>query len=157
VATLTWPDIDEEKGLWTIPRERNKSNRTHEVPLSSAARAVLETLPKVDRALVFTTNGKVPIAGFSNAKRRLDDLSQVRDWRLHDLRRTAASGMARIGVAPHVVEKVLNHKGGAISGVAAIYNRHGYLEEKQTALQQWADHLVRVVAADTGIAHTPDR
>ena len=147
VATLAWHDIDEKKGLWTIPRERNKSNRTHEVPLSSAVRAVLEVLPRVDRILVFTTNGKVPVAGFSNAKRRLDDLSQVRDWRLHDLRRTAASGMARIGVAPHVVEKILNHKGGAISGVAAIYNRHAYLEEKRTALQQWADHIDRVIAA----------
>lgn len=154
VATLTWPDIDERNGLWTIPRERNKSNRTHEVPLSSAARAILDALPKVDRTFVFTTNGVVPVAGFSNAKRRLDDLSQVRDWHLHDLRRTAASGMARIGIAPHLIERVLNHKGGAMSGVAAIYNRHGYIEEKRIALQHWADHLERAIATPADAAHT---
>jgi integrase len=144
VATMQWSDLDLDVGLWTIPRERTKSNRAHEVPLSAFTLAIVDGLPKVDNTLVFTTNGKVPVAGFSNAKRRLDELSGVRDWHLHDLRRTAASGMARLGVAPHVIEKVLNHKTGTISGVAAVYNRHGYAEEKRAALEIWARWLAEV-------------
>jgi integrase len=70
----------------------------------------------------------------------------VSDWRFHDLRRTAASGMARIGVAPHVIEKVLNHVSGQISGVAAVYNRHGYDAEKRNALELWAEHVTQLVA-----------
>jgi integrase len=75
----------------------------------------------------------------------------VEPWRLHDLRRTAASGMARLGVALHVIEKVLGHESGAISGVAAIYNRHGYDREKRDALAAWASHVAALVDhADAG-------
>jgi integrase len=144
VATMRWPDVNLDAALWTIPRELTKSDRAHEVPLSTLAREIIGSLPKVDQSLVFTTNGKVAVAGFSNAKRRLDHLSGIGDWHLHDLRRTAASGMARLGVAPHVVEKVLAHKTGTISGVAAIYNRHGYLAEKRDALERWAREVFRV-------------
>ena len=91
--------------------------------------------------LVFTTTGTTPISGFGRVKERLDGVMGVSDWRFHDLRRTAASGMARIGVAPHVVEKVLNHVSGQISGVAAVYNRHGYDAEKREALERWAEHV----------------
>lgn len=72
--------------------------------------------------------------------------SQTTDWRWHDLRRTAASGMARLSVAPHVVEKVLNHVSGIISGVAAVYNRHGYDNEKRDALEQWGSALAKLAA-----------
>jgi hypothetical protein len=72
----------------------------------------------------------------------------VPPWRLHDLRRTAASGMARMGIPVHVIEAVLNHRSGAISGVAAIYNRHSYLPEKRHALEAWASHVM-------GLAHGP--
>ena len=94
---------------------------------------------------IFTTNGETPISGFSKAKKRCDELSGVREWRLHDLRRTAASGMARLGIVPHVVEKVLNHASGTISGVAAVYNRHGYTEEKRAALTAWARALEVII------------
>ena len=142
---MRWQDIDLDTALWTIPRELTKGDRAHEVPLSQPAIEIVASLPKVNHSLVFTTNGKVPVAGFSNAKRRLDELSKVTDWRLHDLRRTAASGMARLGVAPHVVEKVLAHKSGTITGVAAIYNRHAYQAEKRDALDSWAAEVMRLV------------
>ena len=73
--------------------------------------------------------------------RRLSEGSETSNWRLHDLRRTAATGMARAGVAPQVVEKVLNHISGTISGVAAVYNRYGYDGEKRSALEQWGGFL----------------
>ncbi len=118
------------------------------------------------RTLVFPAQrgGTGAASGFSNAKRQMDKLILTADreaekkrggdpeqvqplenWTLHDLRRTAASGMARLGFQPHVVEKVLNHSTGTISGVAAVYNRHGYLEEKRQALEAWAIHVERLL------------
>jgi integrase len=87
------------------------------------------------------------LSGFSRAKRQLDTLSGVDGWRLHDLRRCAASGLARLQTPPHVIEAVLNHRSGTISGVAAVYNRYSYLDEKRLALEAWAQH-VQGLAAD---------
>ena len=78
--------------------------------------------------------------------RRLSERSQTSNWRLHDLRRTAASGMARAGVAPHVVEKVLNHISGSISGVALVYNRYFYDSEKRQALDEWGEVIDALLA-----------
>lgn len=91
---------------------------------------------------VFSLTGTKPFQSFSAAKRDLDKLSGVSEWRLHDLRRTCVSGMARLGVPPHVADKVLNHQGGTISGVAAVYQRHEFLAERKDALERWGAHLV---------------
>ena len=90
---------------------------------------------------VFSVSGTKPFQSFSAAKRELDKLSGVSDWRLHDLRRTCVSGMARLGVAPHVADKVLNHQTGTISGVAAVYQRHDFLSERREALDRWGAHV----------------
>jgi integrase len=95
----------------------------------------------------FTTNGRTAISGFSRAKLRLDRVSGVgltdRDeWRLHDLRRSAATHMAEMGIAPHVVDRLLNHVSGSIRGVAAVYNRHSNIDERRRALEGWALRLV---------------
>ncbi len=104
----------------------------------------IEALPR-NGEFCFSTTGTTPISGFSKVKVRLDTLSGVADWRLHDLRRTAASLMAEIGIAPHVIEKVLNHATGQISGVAAVYNRHAYRKEKVEALSAWAQALAGII------------
>jgi integrase len=154
--------------IWSIPATRTKNSRAHTVPLSSIAREVLATVPRIDGSgLLFTTDGRVPISGWSKGKAALDRRMlevaqedaqergidpaniQLTDWRLHDLRRTAASGMARLGHPIHVVEAVLNHKSGVLSGVAAIYNRHDYLEEKRRALESWALSVDYVVRGET--------
>jgi integrase len=143
--------------LWRIPKERTKNGIAHEVPLSTAAQEVIAALPRIaGRAgLLFTRTGEKVISGYSNGKERLDkymlaaaqeeaaarglnpDEIEIPEWRLHDLRRTMASGMARLGHPPHVVEAVLNHTGGTISGVAAVYNRYSYADEKRRALEVW--------------------
>ena len=103
-------------------------------------------------AFVFTTTGATPVSGFSRAKDAIDTAivdglkadavaEAPERWTFHDLRRTAASGMAGIGIAPHVVEAVLNHKSGTIKGVAAVYNRYSYAMEKRQALDAWARRL----------------
>jgi integrase len=76
-------------------------------------------------------------------------------WTLHDLRRTAATRMAKLNVPPHVVDRILNHVSGTIRGVAAVYNRHGYLEERKAALEGWGRHvedLVRPAPAECGFS-----
>jgi len=82
-----------------------------------------------------------PFQDFTNAKRALDESSGVTNWRLHDLRRTCVSGMARLGVPPHVADKILNHQSGTISGVAAVYQRHDFLAERKLALERWGQHI----------------
>ena len=94
---------------------------------------------------VFSLTGTKPFQSFSAAKRELDKLSSVSSWRLHDLRRTCVSGMTRLGVAPHVADKVLNHQSGTISGVAAVYQRHEFLTERKDALERWGAHVGRLL------------
>jgi integrase len=165
VAGMKWTEIDVEKRTWMLPRHRAKSDRGHEVQLSGAAIDVICSLPRItsggnERDLVFTVTGTTAVSGFGNAKRRFDlmiaearrhslrlsDHTKIPDWRLHDLRRTAATGMARLNVAPHVVDKVLNHSAGTIRGVAAVYNRFAYLDERRTALEAWGRHVSDLVS-----------
>jgi integrase len=146
VAGMRRSQIDLEEAVWTIPASIAKNGRAHEVPLSTAVLDVIQSLPRfVGSDLVFTTTGTGAISGFGRAKIRIDFMMQANEWRLHDLRRTAASGMARLGVAPHVIEKVLNHVSGEISGVAAVYNRHGYTAEKREALTQWSLFIASLI------------
>ncbi|MCB1884754.1 MAG: tyrosine-type recombinase/integrase [Geminicoccaceae bacterium] len=147
VAAMRWGEVDLERGVWTLPAARTKNGRAHEVPLSLQAQALLESLPRPEgRDLVFGRGGG-PFSGWSQSKRRLDAKVGFTGWTLHDLRRTVVTGMAEMGVQPHVVEAVVNHVGGHNKvGVAGVYNRATYAGEKRAALQAWADCLDGVVA-----------
>lgn len=140
VGQITWNQIDLERAAWVIPAEHAKNGKPHVVHLSKSARNFLTGMPRAG-GLVFTTDGQKPFQGYSKAKARLDRLAGVSDWTLHDLRRTVVSGMARLGVAPHVADKVLNHQSGTISGVAAVYQRHEFLAERKEALDRWTSYL----------------
>jgi integrase len=144
VAGMRWEDVDLDDGVWTIPREETKTTRQHEVFLAPLAVELLRGLPCLGEYAI-TTNGRTPVSGFSASKKRLDDIIGISDWRLHDLRRTAASKMAEIGVAPHVIDKVQNRATGAISGVAAAYNRHEHRQEKRDALYAWGKALDAII------------
>ena len=92
--------------------------------------------------LVFTTTGKTPVSGFSKSKRKLDALSGVQDWRLHDLRRSFATITTEtLGFEPPVVDRILNHVSGSVRGIAAVYQRGEYLEKRKLALDKWANYL----------------
>ena len=148
VAGMQWAELDLENKTWTLEGDRTKSNRAHQVPLPDAAVDLLKALPRYNAILVFPARGNPKAttyaSGLTKAKAELDKLSGVTGWRNHDLRRTASSGMAQLGIAPHVVEKVLNHTSGQISGVAAVYNRYGYDDEKRRALDAWAGHVLNL-------------
>lgn len=146
VAGMSWSELDLEKRVWTLPRGRVKNDKGHEVPLSPQAIKIIETVPKKDGTdFLFSTNGKSPISGFSKTKVTIDKKSGVTDWTFHDLRRTMASGMAPLGVNLAVIEKILNHASGSLRGVAGIYQRYDFGNEKRDALDAWAAHVLRVV------------
>lgn len=169
VAGLRWRELDLDRGQWSLPPERTKNGRPHDVPLSAQAARLLRTIERRgDRELLF---GKAegPFSGWGLPKRRLDariarqraeqrlgrrlaagEKPSAEDilmpWTLHDLRRTVVTGMNELGIAPHVVEAVVNHVSGrAKAGVAGVYNRATYANEKRMALQAWADHLDRAL------------
>ena len=163
VARLQWEEVDQDQQIWTLPKSRTKNAKAHIVHLSHHSLAVLKSTPW-RAGLVFSFDGARPFNVFSRAKRQLDQLSGVTGWRLHDLRRTCVSGMARLGVAPHVADKILNHQTGTISGVAAVYQRHEFLEDRKDALDQWGAHVAHIVAEASGrtdkvrrVAFTPNR
>ena len=109
VATARWQDVDLERRLWTVPREMTKADRVHEVPLSDLAMEILGSVPR-NSELVFPYRGGDSLSGASaGSKRSWTSCRGVGDWRIHDLRRTAASGMARLGHPPHVIAALLNH------------------------------------------------
>jgi integrase len=150
VARLSTQEVDFSGRVWTIPKSRTKNGKVHVVHLSAQSVAVLGRAGEPG-PLMFSLLGTKPFQAFGRAKRMLDQLSGVTGWRLHDLRRTCVSGMARLGVAPHVADKILNHQSGTISGVAAVYQRHEFLAERQAALDLWGAHvgdLLRDIAQD---------
>jgi len=148
VAGMTWKEIDGERRLWTLPPGRTKANRPHEVPLSDAVLAVLESLPRIGDKYVFTTSGTSPSSGYSKGKRRLDALlpPDMPEWRLHDLRRSTASGMARLGINLPVIEKILNHSSGSFAGIVGIYQKYSFADEKAHALEAWGRFVTDLVS-----------
>jgi integrase len=152
VARCVWDEIDFQSKIWSLPNLRTKNGKPQIVHLSEQALAVLRG-EKKQGVFVFSTTGTNPFQCFSHAKRELDAESGVMGWRLHDLRRTCVSGMAALGVAPHVADKILNHQSGTISGVAAVYQRHQFLPERKEALEKWGAHVAQIVSA----ALAPDR
>jgi integrase len=141
IAALRWNEIDLEERVLHLPAARTKNGRAHDVPLSAQALAVVAGLPHmVDADLVFTRQRK-PITAFAWLKILLDEASGVSDWTLHDLRRTVASGLQRLGVRLEVTEAVLNHRSGSTAGIIGVYQRHDYAIEKRDALRRWGDYV----------------
>ena len=169
-AAMDWHELTQAAGEWNIPAGRAKNGTAHTVPLNSPALSLLneragkEHWPK--KGLIFSTTGKTAISGFSKAKARLDKLiaeanddEPLKPWRLHDLRRTLATGLQRLGVRFEVTEAVLNHVSGSKSGVAGVYQRHDWKQEKRDALDAWAAHIERILhgADQTNVIALADR
>jgi integrase len=151
IARMRWEEIKDR--VLVLPGERTKNGQPHEVPLSTAALAVLQRISRVEGSpYVFTTNGGAsPASGYSKNKRRLDALlpADMTPWRLHDLRRTCASGMARLGINLPVIEKCLNHASGSFAGIVGVYQRHSFADEKRQALEAWGKHVDSLTSGKT--------
>lgn len=164
VSGLPWSELDRRNYTWALPAVRAKNENASDIHLSELAFTEFEALAKrvkhkdgwPKRGLIFSTTGKTPVSGHSRAKRRLDreialllkedkGSPEMEKWRFHDLRRTLATGLQRLGVRFEVTEAILNHVSGSKSGVAGVYQRHEWHDEKKTALNAWSVHLHRVV------------
>ncbi|QEE37989.1 MULTISPECIES: site-specific integrase [unclassified Methylobacterium] len=142
VSAMVWSELDHDAALWILPGERTKNGLAHEVPLSAPALTIVSQRPEVEDRQYLFGKGKGPFSGYSRAKRALDKRSGVTEWRLHDLRRTAATMMADVlKVQPHVIEAILNHTSGSKASVAGIYNRAQYRDEKRDALDLWGRYV----------------
>jgi integrase len=160
IAELKWSEISDDLEAITLEASRTKNSRPHIVPIAPQAKAIIEALPRIVDAdgkpseYVFTTTAKTSFSGFSNAKKALDKHCgepSLPEWHLHDLRRTCATELAILGVKQEVTEAILNHKTGKVSGVAAIYNRYEYQDEKREALKQWANRLQAITADNVAV------
>jgi integrase len=146
IGDLEWSEVDLETGRITLSGSRTKNGREHVIPMSASVMAILQARPRRDdRDLVFG-EGEGGFSGWGKPKERLDETLRISEWVIHDLRRTAATGMAELGVQPHVIEAVLNHISGSKAGVAGIYNRSTYESEKRRALELWANHVEQIAA-----------
>lgn len=155
VSGMRWEEIDPHEKLWTLPGARAKNGEPNRIPLNPLALAELNrqahgtTWPKKGR--VFATASGAGFTGYAKGKLKLDSLiAEKRNdglppWRLHDLRRTLATNFQKLGVRFEVTEAVLNHVGGSRAGVAGIYQRHDWKEEKRKALDDWNNHLARLL------------
>ena len=171
VAGMTRGELSADIMTWTIPAVRVKNKRMHIVPLPPLARDIIANLRPIagKPGYLFTTNGRTPVSGFSKIKRRIDEKMiglarketsktggepndvTIPEWRLHDLRRTAVSGMARAGADLHVIERAINHVSGSFAGVVGTYQRHRYFEEVRASLEVWAN-LLRQITTGTSAA-----
>ena len=148
VARLPWSEIDLQARVWALPPERTKNNRPHEIPLSAAAVAVLEALPRIGAKFALTTNGNAPSSNYAKSQLRLKALlpADMAHWQLHDIRRTVASGMARLGIGLPIIEKALNHASGSFAGIVAVYQKHEFAAEKRRALESWGNFVTALVS-----------
>lgn len=158
VTGLDWSELDRREALWSLPKERSKNETGHLVPLSSLAVQILdefvggETWPK--RGRVFPTSTGNAFTAHSRGKMRLDTAiaeaeggETVPPWRLHDLRRTMATGFQKLGIRFEVTEAALNHLSGSRAGVAAVYQRHDWKDEKRAAFDAWGAHISNLLSA----------
>lgn len=159
VGAMSWGEIDLTRGTWTVPAARSKNGVAHVVPLNDLALTELRPLAEIrNTGFIFSTTGKTPPSGWSKAKSRLDGLAsaqsgvagEIKPWRTHDLRRTLATGLQRLGVRFEVTEAVLNHVSGSRSGVAGVYQRHNWASEKREALDNWGRALARLLTDPGG-------
>jgi integrase len=163
VAGMRWSEIADDLSQWTLSGSRMKNGRSHDVHLSEPVRAIVRETPRVEGCdFVFSTTGRTPISGISKAKLALDaaimatraaaaDMSGRKPlpaipWRLHDLRRSGVSTLARLGFDSIVVDKILAHQPAKLLGVAAVYQRHDFAHERAAALDAWAAHVLGIEA-----------
>ena len=165
---MTWDEVAPDLSTWTIPGDRAKNGVAHFVPLPVQVQAILRKAPRIefdapgksDHPTLVFPGQRGPFNGFSKAKETLDKNSGVKDWRLHDLRRTMATGLQRLGVRLEVTEAVLNHIAGGRAGIVGVYQRHTWSDEMRAALNGWGERVAAIIAgreAEDNVTPLPHR
>jgi integrase len=143
IGALRWSEIDLARKVIVFPPARTKNGRQHEVPLSAQALVILKRLPRRN-STDYLFGRRSGYSDWGRAKQELDQRLRIAPWRIHDLRRTAATQLGELGVLPHVVEQALNHVSGAKAGVAGVYNRSKMTDAVREGLQKWADYVEKI-------------
>lgn len=161
VASLSWEELDRSELMWTLPGNRAKNGEPNRIPLNALAVDILDEIAGGQKwprgGKIFPTSTGGGFTAYHKGKEKIDRLvaddggAPISPWRLHDLRRTLATGFQRLGVRFEVTEAVLNHVGGSRAGVAGIYQRHDWKAEKREALDLWNDHVVSILAKTNGV------
>jgi integrase len=153
VRLMTWDELDLERKVWTVPAAKMKTGKVHEIALNDLAMEVLTEAQPITSGvhdLVWTNDGR-PLGDFSHVKSKVDAAMAeiaaraIPAWHVHDLRRTMTHGLASMGIAPHIADKILAHSSGAISGTAAVYNQYEYLDERRDALNAWGNKVETII------------
>jgi integrase len=150
ITGMQWRELDLKQGIWVLPAARSKNKREHTLPLSPAALAIFGEVTRerfngrthAADEYVFSSWGSMNV---DRPRNRIYEQSGTKDWWLHDLRRTVATGMGNLGIQPHVVECVMNHVSGFRGGVAGTYNKSTYEREMTEALRRWSEHITGLV------------
>jgi integrase len=163
IAKMRWAELNDDLSVLALPSERTKNGKAFDVLLPPMAREIIRGVRRIEGSdYVFTTNGRTPTGSWSRIKKMLDDAMRaeakkehgmevtIEPFVLHDLRRTAASGMASIGIRTEVIERALNHTSGSFRGVAGTYQRDPLTDDVRTALVKWSEHIERIVSGETG-------
>src|SRR5262245_17226014 len=148
VAEMSRQEVDQDHQLWNLPAERTKNGRPHTIPLCTQAWMLIGARPRfTDCNFVFSADGKRAANNWDEVKHRISAKAGIPadSWRLHDLRRTCASGMQKLGISVPVIEKTLNHVSGTFRGIVGVYQQHDYADEVRIALQRWADRVEEIV------------
>jgi len=155
VAGMTWDELDLDNRTWSLPASRVKNKRPHVIPLSDTALELIGDRPDSPKGFIFSTDGgRAHVQDWSKIKKKLDARmselagAPIPPWRIHDLRRTCASGLQRLGVRLEVTEAILNHVSGSFAGVVRVYQRHKYEPEKRAALERWAERVEQIVSGE---------
>jgi integrase len=141
IAELRWSEVDGD--VLSIGAERMKGRTSHVIPLSTQATAIIDAMPRTGEFV----SGKAAVNHFHRIKPELDSLmGDVKPpWVIHDIRRSVATGMAKLGIAIPVIERLLAHKSGTFKGIVGTYQKHSFLPEMAVAVQKWADHVEQLV------------
>jgi integrase len=147
IGGMRWSELDLDANTWTLPGERSKNHRAHTIVLPPAALAIIVSVPRTERDHLFGARAGGGFTSWPWRKQELDrSLAGIaKPWRVHDIRRTVATGMADIGIEPHVIEAALNHFSGHRAGVAGVYNRSAYEPQVESALARWAAHVAALI------------
>ena len=146
IGHMTWAEIDEQQRVLKLPAERCKNRKPHAVPLVDTAWEILAKRPRVSPFVFSARTGNSPITAFHHVKNHIDAAVQLPAFRLHDLRRSVASGLQKLGVRIEVIEAALGHTSGSFRGIVGVYQRHDYSTEKRDALQRWEQHVLQLAA-----------
>lgn len=143
IGAAHWSEFSPDMTSWTLPATRSKNRKAHTLPLTPLMREIIKSVPmREGKDHLF---GRKGFTDWSNCKKALDERLNLEPWTHHDIRRSAATGMADIGIAPHIVEEILNHRSGHRRGPAGIYNRSVYTNEVAAALARWSEHVLALV------------